>query len=183
METVNGKSSTTTFPAATFDATALDMESQDVAGMIATARRIALSGDTDAVVHILEAAEQRMERHMLPATMAARDHAEALPAQRQAGIEEPAPAAAAHPGGAVRLAVPGERLHQVQEAAESVVLGLAKLDAALSAFSTSAGDEDELRECLFFALDGLQRIRDHARSTFDLAAELCRAPERAKSGI
>jgi len=49
----------------------LDSAVQDVHGMITSARRAAITGDQDAVAHILELAENRLDKDVIPATMAA----------------------------------------------------------------------------------------------------------------
>jgi len=49
----------------------LDAAVQDVHGMITSARRAALTGDQDTVAHVLELAETRLDKDVIPATMAA----------------------------------------------------------------------------------------------------------------
>jgi len=147
----------------------LDSCVQDVAGMVAAARRVAITGDQDAVAHILELAGARLENDIIPATMAAA----AGSGSHAAG---PGPALAA-------VDAPADGLHDAQQAAEGASLGLARLDGMLAAMATSDSDESQLRDCVFCAREMLRPIRDNARSALDLVTNHLRDPsDPAKIG-
>jgi len=140
----------------------LDASVQDVHGMIAAARRVALTGDQDAVAHLLELAGARLEKDVIPATMAAA-------AGSGSPATDPRPALAAVDASA-------DGLYEAQQAAEGASLGLSRLDGMLAAMATSDSDESQLRDCVFCAREMLRPIRDNARSALDLVTNHLRDP-------